>query len=414
MRRKLTCLSGLTVVVAFAFTGVASADVTLGSTTLGSTSSGCTPGAVVAEATSDPSTPYAVPAPGGLITQWQTNTTGATASAPVTLVVLSPAGGGFYTVVGVDSETLPSSLPASHLASFTLATPIRVTGGETLGLYASGSGAVCYSSFGSTPTGDTLTALGEGSPAATGQTLSTVVASSAPGFTMNVAATLVQHQDVGVTTSTAPATATVGELALLASSISNAGPLDGAITFTDAVPAGLTIDAAAAGSGTCATIGQQLTCTINGLAPGHTALVDIVVTPTAAQTYTNSVSVSPAGLTDPNAANNNASATLVVNPTPVPTPTPTPTPTKMCIVPQLTGTPLAIAKQVLVLLDCKAGNVRRLHTKKIANGDVIKTVQRPGTYPSGKVVALQVSSGPQKPKHGKHHSVRQASSRWIR
>ncbi len=410
MRRKLTCLGGLSVVVAFAFTGVASADVTLGSTTLGATSSNCTPGAVVAQATSDPSTPYTVPAPGGLMTQWQTNTTGATASAPVTLVVLSPAGPGSYTAVGVDSETLPSPLPASHVASFTLSTPIRVTGGETLGLYASGSGAICYSSFGSTPTSDTLTVVAEGSPPATGQTLSTVVQSSAPQFTMNVAATLVQHQDVGVTTSTTPATATVGELALLASWVSNAGPLDGAITFTDTVPAGLTIDAAAAGSGTCATIGQQLTCTITGLAPGHTALVDIVVTPTAAQTYTNRVSVSPAGLTDPNAADNNASASLAVNPTPVPTPTPT----KGCIVPQLTGTPLAIAKRVLVLLDCKAGNVHRLHTKKIANDDVIKTVQRPGSYPSGTVVALQVSSGPQKPKHSKHHSVRSTNSRSIR
>ncbi len=51
-----------------------------------------------------PEHPYTVPAGGGVITQWQTNTTGDAAGATLTLVVLRPGASGTATVVGTDRD----------------------------------------------------------------------------------------------------------------------------------------------------------------------------------------------------------------------------------------------------------------------------------------------------------------------
>ena len=83
------------------------------------------------------------------------------------------------------------------------------------------------------------------------------------------------------------------------------------ITFVDHVPAGLRLDSAVAGQGTCAISGQTATCTIDQLAAGQSVAVDVVVTPAARGFYANDVSVQAAAL-DPNAANDQASATLGV------------------------------------------------------------------------------------------------------
>src|ERR1700756_3795579 len=188
MRRKLCCLGGMTVLLALASSSSASAD-TLGSVVQPAGSNGTTgcTGEVIAQATNDPSTPYTVPAGGGQITQWQVNTTGASAGNPVTLVVLKAASSSSYTVVATDPETLPTPLPASNVASFSLSSPINVTGGETLALTTPSSSLVsCYWHGGSTPTGDSLVAMtGTASP---GQTLTVSGSSSGPSFTLNVAA----------------------------------------------------------------------------------------------------------------------------------------------------------------------------------------------------------------------------------
>ncbi len=102
------------------------------------------------------------------------------------------------------------------------------------------------------------------------------------------------HHDgriAGVTASSAPSAAAVGSLAALSATVSNSGPDTSPLTFTDAVPAGLTVDSAVAGSGTCTIASQTVTCTITGLASGQTSNVSVVVTPTAVGNYTNTVSV---------------------------------------------------------------------------------------------------------------------------
>jgi hypothetical protein len=192
MRKPLTGLVALTFAGALMSTGVASAATTLGTTTIpaGASLDPCGGGRVVAQATSDPSTPYSPPGT-GTITQWQTNTTGDLPGDPITFVVLRPAGGSAFSVIGADARTIPNPLPAGNVATYALASPIAVAAGDTLGLLASGITPNCYFDGGATPLTDTLMQLTSGSTVAVGQQLGFAGGNSPPGYTMNLAANFV-------------------------------------------------------------------------------------------------------------------------------------------------------------------------------------------------------------------------------
>ena len=400
-------LAALTGALALAPAATATASITLGSTgqPANSNASACGTGRVIAQASSDPSTPVGVPTLGGMITQWQMSTIGSSPGSPVTFVVLRPGSGGNYAVVATDTRTLPNPSPTNGVATFDLASPIAVAGGETLGLYTnSASGPVCYWHDGSTPSADTLAALNAGNPPAGGQTLSPAMANSPPGYTMNLAATLVIDQDAGVSAAAVPSSASLGSVVLLGWSVTSAGPNGGAITFTDDVPAGLTVQSALSGSGTCGTAGQHVTCTIGGLAPGQSAPVDVLVTPVMAGSYADTASVSTsAGVDDPNPGNNTASVTLMVrDPT-------------TCTVPPLAATPLVVAERVLGLLGCRVARVSSRHSRTFPRRTVIATAPGAGVYAAGTTVNLTISSGPPAPprshRRATRHSRHQAAKR---
>jgi len=340
-----------------------------------------------------------------VITQWQTNTTGDAAGATPTLVVLRPGASGTATVVGTDTETIPSPLPAGGVATFNLPQPIAVGAGDALALYGSRN-AICYSSGISTPSKDTVIAYPFSSAPTAGQTLSSSGGggSSPPRTTLNVAAAVVQGEDAGVTTSASSGTLAGGQ-APLSSTVTNAGPLSGPITFTDNVPAGLTVTAAVAGQGTCTVSGQQVTCTVGGLNPGTSVPVDIVVVVASAGSFGNSVAVSTAR-PDPNASNNAATATLVVAAVPVVNPVVSSPSAPKCVVPNLRSTPKPIATRVLTLLGCKVGRTRSVHDRRVPRGDVIRTAPGAGTYAHGRTVGLKVSSGPPKKVKKRHAHTR--------
>ena len=155
----------------------------------GSTLAACPPTGLIAQVTSDPSTPYSPPGP-GTITQWQTNLSDAVSGSPLTFVVLKPVGANFN-VVGTDSRTVPAGAGGGGPYTFLLASPISVSGGETIGLYTGGAPVVCYFHGGGTPLTNTLAGLVASSPPAAGQTLSRGTADSPPGYTMNLAANFV-------------------------------------------------------------------------------------------------------------------------------------------------------------------------------------------------------------------------------
>jgi|tagenome__1003787_1003787.scaffolds.fasta_scaffold20925860_2 hypothetical protein len=193
---RLRRLSGLTLVIALAIAAPASADVTLGSAAVPAGSifdaaSGDPADQVIAQLTDNPANPYLVPST-GQITQWQVNTSGsAIPGDPVTFVVLKPASGGSFTVVGVDARTLPSPLPSGGVATFPLTAPIAVTAGETLGLFSDSINS--YWHDGSIPTASTLVALSAPTAPAVTQTLTqrSDFPISPSGYTMNLAANFV-------------------------------------------------------------------------------------------------------------------------------------------------------------------------------------------------------------------------------
>jgi hypothetical protein len=188
MKRSLSILFAAAIAVC-AFAPLAKADITLGTTTRpsGSANNACPPNIVINQVTSDPSTPYQAPG-SGTINQWSINATGAVGGSPVTFVVLRPTGASFQ-VVGVDTRTVPT--PAPSVATYTLAGPITVATGDTLGLYTNGAAVACYWNGGATPVAATLAALGAGTTPAQGQTLNRANSDSPPGYTMNVAANFV-------------------------------------------------------------------------------------------------------------------------------------------------------------------------------------------------------------------------------
>jgi hypothetical protein len=187
--RRVAVAVGIAFAVAAALPAIADADTTLGSASMpaGSGPRGCND-QVIAQLTSDPSTPYTVPSPStGALTAWQVNTAGSASGTPVMLVVLRAVDASNYTVVGTDTQTLPSS-PPSGIATFTVPAPIAVTGGEILALYSPGNAFTCYFRDGATPPADSLISLDSAGPI-TGQSL-TRQDTSPGGFTLNLAATL--------------------------------------------------------------------------------------------------------------------------------------------------------------------------------------------------------------------------------
>jgi hypothetical protein len=404
---SLICLA--TALAALIGAGAADAEIHLGSAVqpAGSTPRPCGLGAVFIQGTMGPSISYTVPAESGKLTSWEVNTVSSTVGAPLTLVVLRPAWEGSYEVVATDAETLPSPLPAGGVAAFALASPIAVEPGDTFGLSLDAPGANCFFEGGATSSLDELEGFLSSGPVVPGETLQPY-GRSAGGYRLNLALTLRTEQEVGVTTTASPATATVGAFAVLGSTVAGHGPDSGPITFTDTVPAGLRVDSAVAGSGACTTTGQTVVCTIEGLAAGESAPVEVLVTPTAAGSYANTVSVAPQpGTADPAPADDSASATLDVAAASMTTSTKkatdktptTDTTARACVVPDLRRVRVANARRLLGPLGCKAGKVRRVHNRKIAKGKVIRTSPKPGTYVAGLRVGLVVSSGPSRHRH---------------
>lgn len=305
-----------------------------------------------------------------------------------------------------------------------LGEPIVASEGDVLGLYTPpGSTATCYFEGPGVPAADSLNG---GTLTSTPTTGASIVkpsyGPSPPGYVLNVAASLVGGEaDLGVSTTAAPTDATAGQLASFSSTITNAGPAGAPkVTFTDTLPAGVSVQQAVAGRGICTVGSGSVTCTVPSLEAEESVPVVITVVPSAAGSYTNRVSASSAA-PDANPANNNAEATLTVaaapttgsststttttpppTPTPAPSPTPRPQPTPMCVVPKLRGASLHEAKRILKLLGCKIGRLKVVHARRIHVRHVIGTGPGVGTYPTRRHISIVISSGPRRHRHAHH------------
>jgi hypothetical protein len=355
------------------------------SVTLGETASGsgslCT--ANVFETMAEPATPsYTVPAGGGAIVSWSTATYGAHAGSPITLLALVPSAGSNYKLAGSDSVTLPTPLPADNVATFTIPTGIEVPAGAILGLSSTANTEEC--DFNGDPDDSVYfgTAPSQGS---------LYTQSAAGPGSVNVSADLVQTVDAGLAVAAAPVSTSAGGVAAFSFSLSNTGSSSGRTTVFDNVPKGLSVLAAISGSGSCVTSGQLVTCTTEALAPGSTTTISIVVKTSAPGSFTDTATAASSLFSDPNTANNVASADLAV--TPIPTAAPG------CRIVALKGVPLGTAKSVLRGLNCTVGKVSKKASKSVRKGDVLSTSPGSGSRRAGTKVAIVVSSG--KPKHAR-------------
>jgi Domain of unknown function DUF11/PASTA domain len=381
--------AGLAVLAALSLmAGVAAASTfAVGSTAIPSGNpapQACNPAGVFSQSMGVPTAAPSTIAAGGQLTQWQVNTaidsTGAAGGA-IELVALTPEVG-FYRIDAVDQETLPNPLPANGVATFTPASPMMVSAGDILGLSGASTVNCAWTALGYTGeifAADPVTPADVFSPLTSGP------------LAVAVAATVASTEDSAITTAVLPGgTVPAGGAALLASTVTDKGPAGNPLTFTDAVPSGLTITTAFSPSGPCTTVGQVVTCTLSGLAAGQSAPVDIIVTPRSG-TYTNSVTVTqPTAATDPVTTNNKATATFTAV-----------TASTKCVVTSLGNVPLSTAKKLLGALNCKVGKVSKAFSSKVAKGNVVKTTPGKGSFAAGTKIAIVESSGP-KPKPKKH------------
>ena len=382
---------GLTALVCGLALSAPAGAVTVGQIAPSSGGTCSSPGEVFAQPSSvAPS--YTIPAGGGVIDHWSMATFGASAGASVSLLVLTPLSNTSYQIDSFNTQTLPNPLPTppGSTVTFTPATPIDAPAGTVLGLYSgTPSGAECVFSGSST---DQYILGGPFSVPASSETY-TFLGSPSNGSRLNVAANLVQTVDAGLTTAAFPTVATAGGIGAFTFSLSNTGVSTGTANFSDSIPNGLSIISAAAGSGTCSTLSQLVSCSIS-LAPGASVPISIVFSTSTAGTFTNTGTVTTS-LADPNPGNNAATASMTVQAVtpPATTPPTVRTPAISCHVISLKRLPLAVAKSILTALSCRPGAVSKKSSTSVPKGSVISTSPGPGSHPAGTTVKLTVSSG---------------------
>jgi len=120
--------------------------------------------------------------------------------------------------------------------------------------------------------------------------------------------------DLAVAKNGSPNPVAVGSNLTYSVSITNKGPSGATgVVLTDTLPAGVTYVSANSSQGGCSQLSGVVTCNLGSLSSGAVASASIVVSPITTGPITNTASVT-ANETDPNSANDSASAIVVVNP----------------------------------------------------------------------------------------------------
>ncbi len=125
--------------------------------------------------------------------------------------------------------------------------------------------------------------------------------------------------DTALAMAGAPNPVTLGQTVTYTLTVTNDGPTGDpalAVQTVDTLPATATLQSANPSQGTCSSASTSVTCQLGPLASGASATITIVVTPTTVGTITNSAAVSSSA-SDPNPANNQASAATVVDNAPI-------------------------------------------------------------------------------------------------
>jgi titin len=218
---------------------------------------------------------------------------------------------------GVTGATVNDNFPAS-LSNVTWT--CTASAGSSCGA-ATGSGNINTSVNLLTNGTATFTATGTLSRSATGTLDNTATVTPPAGVNdpnnANNSATdsdtITATSDLSLTKTGSPNPVTVGGTLTYTITVNNSGPSTATnVTLTDTLPASVTFASATPSQGSCTQSGGTVTCNLGSIADGGSAIVTITVTPNAAGTITNTATVS-ASESDPNSANNTATATTTVN-----------------------------------------------------------------------------------------------------
>jgi uncharacterized repeat protein (TIGR01451 family) len=249
---------------------------------------------------------YTVPVGGGVITSWGTKygTEGATVGLEVWRPGLFEAE---YQFVALDSQTIARN--AAGISTFSSSIPVRA--GDVLGIQQPVAHTLACAFAPSDHSVNSFVFGYFGSPAV-GGTINFDETDTVFANLINLTATVRQSANLGLRQKATPSTVRVGDLVQLLFSVSNAGPAPSPTTLRDKLPAGLTAISAVAQNGNCK-VGRAVTCQLSQLPGGTRSAVVIDAKAIKPGNYTNHAST--AGLasnTDPNPANNTASAAVKV------------------------------------------------------------------------------------------------------
>jgi hypothetical protein len=353
---------------------------------------------VIAQLTGDPAAPYVVPAD-GQITEWNTNQSqsGFVAGTQLGLVVLRAGQQGSYKVVGLDLQTLPVPLPPDGIASFQIANPIKVAAGDLLGLWSPNTVPPACEYLGQFAASDSAIVLGPLlSVLFPGQVVPVEGSQIFASFLLDMAATLVpstrgrgrQHHRRARQRDRGSAGRPVLDrdqrgFGRSADHVHRHGPRGARDRFRRGRVRRVRGDCAdgdlhdqrsraraerARGHRRDAHRRRELPERGEGCRHGAD------VGPERRQRHGVSSAVGGAGSCI-RCANYAGDALRV---------------------PALGRIPAPFARRVLGLLGCRVGAARRVHSKTVAKGNVIRSTPGAGTYSAGRVVTLQVSSGPVK------------------
>lgn len=244
-----------------------------------------------------------------------------------------------YTVGATTAKLveIPGSAPSADLVLSLSVTPGSAMTGETISYQATVTNNGPSSATGVTVTGSvssmtscSIGALSSGASASctltetasTAGTFSRTVTVSGnetdPVFTNNRIETFItvvaasSGADLALTMTDAPDPVRRGANLAYTLTVQNNGPSQvGNVSLSDVLPANVTLVGAVPAQGTC-TGSATVNCTLGTLNNGAKTTVKITVRPRVTGTISNSASVGSASVTDPNSANNSATASTTV------------------------------------------------------------------------------------------------------
>jgi uncharacterized repeat protein (TIGR01451 family) len=202
------------------------------------------------------------------------------------------ANNGVVTLSTGSAHTLEQFIPVDILITYDLSAGIRNLKTFRFSLDAADMKAL---------TADTSSPVGASNPSAMAFASRTV--------------TVPAHADMSVDVSDTPDPATAGGTVTYTITVTNNGQDDaGGVTLTDTLPSGTAFVSPTVVTGTCTLGGATVTCSLGNLMNGASAMVAIVVRPSAAGSITNAVAVNAVEIDGNNANNNTSVSTTVQSP----------------------------------------------------------------------------------------------------